>query len=548
MISSVRGLVILAVITVALAGVLVRSFVSGSPVAGPLDRALLPGLAEDRLVELRWERGPGATVAVVREGAGWVVRGADGHRTPADARAVGDVLAALRGARWQRRATAAVAGVVRVELVLVGDAASEPHRIQIADELAGTEQAWLVIDGRAVLVDRWVARGLAPEPFALRVRQVAPDPGSSETLRLGAPATRTFTGHPRVQQAPFVALVDAARIDALERAVGALELVRASRPPTATTGAVVVDVPPVLALSPVCPDAPELAWLASPVGDGCITRASFDAVAAAATALEGDPTAITERRLAPFPLASIVLPDGATLELAKRPRLVTTAGEQPVEPARLAELAAVLSSPAELVAMPARPAREGLTLHPTRPSNGAAGEAIVLELLGEGLVHRAREPLALRLTPAAYAVLARRSEALRDRSLWTEEPTTISTITIDARTFRRGAVLGEWTASPAGSAPVDAARVEALVRALAAPRDLELVHTGSGSAPFAPRHQLTLTITVPGGTSSTRRLELGAALGTGAAAGCPARAPEGGQAVVVRLPASVCTDADALTR
>lgn len=96
MIGSWRGLAVAAVIAVALA-VITAVDVLRTRGSGAVDRALVPGFDPARVTELIWERASQPAIRAVRTGERWELR-APGP-IPADAGAIGDVLAALRGAR-----------------------------------------------------------------------------------------------------------------------------------------------------------------------------------------------------------------------------------------------------------------------------------------------------------------------------------------------------------------------------------------------------------------------------------------------------------------
>src|SRR5437667_12268818 len=101
MISSWRG-VITATGLAALLAIMLMVDVGRSTESA--DRSLIPGLDPDRVTELLWERSGQTAIEVIRAGAAWQVRRPSS--APADAGAIGEVLAALRGARWHRRGAA----------------------------------------------------------------------------------------------------------------------------------------------------------------------------------------------------------------------------------------------------------------------------------------------------------------------------------------------------------------------------------------------------------------------------------------------------------
>jgi hypothetical protein len=151
------------------------------------------------------------------------------------------------------------------------------------------------------------------------------------------------------------------------------------------------------------------------------------------------------------------------------------------------------------------------------------------------VVARPGEPVALRPAPGAWTLLTRPSRELRDLTLWVEEPTTITALVIDGARYQRGPVIGAWSRQPPGPADAarDAARIEALVAQLAAPRALRLL-----DPPLAVAHRVTIEVTPPVGAPIRHALELGAPR----AAGCPARTA--GDTVV--LPAAICSEIAAL--
>jgi hypothetical protein len=156
-----------------------------------------------------------------------------------------------------------------------------------------------------------------------------------------------------------------------------------------------------------------------------------------------------------------------------------------------------------------------------------SGQVIALEL-HRGVVVRRGESIGLRPAPGAWEAIARPAAAYRDDTLWREEPTTIHAIQIDAATYTRGAVIGEWTRAPAG--PVDGAAIEALAGELASPHAPGIALPGR-SAPgtdFQPVHRIAITTAPPAGPPVTHTLEI--------AASCAARA----DGAAVQLPAALC--------
>jgi len=344
------------------------------------------------------------------------------------------------------------------------------------------------------LIDAWVARALVPEPLALRVRVPFPDPASAHELRLDGV---TLRGTPRALVEPVQLVIATPLADALEQALGQLAVVALPRGPVAAKGArVQADGVSVGAGDGAC-GAGQVA-ITGTYGPGCVEAGAWQAIAAAGEALRGGkPAELADPRPVPFEPTQLVLPDKVTLEVKRRLRV----GDHDADPSRVTELLAVLAAPAEVVALPAaRPTGE---LVATAPD----GAAHALDLYGNGIVARRGEPVALRIGAGGYALLVRPSAALRDPTVWLEEPTTITAITIDGTTFTRGAVLGEWTRSGPGRdvSPL----VEHLVEMLATLR-------GRGAAPAGgtKRHEVTLQIVPPTHTDQhTRTLTLSVAPG-----------------------------------
>jgi hypothetical protein len=516
-----RGLGILVAIAALLAVLLVRELRHRARGGAPIDRSILPGIDLAHVQELRWERGPLPAITLTHDHDRWQWA-ASGARAEADGTVVSDALAAIRAGRWHRAADLAAAGTVHARLAIVTPDGT--RLVGFGEPLAGTEQAWIVAGERALLVDRWIVRALDVDPLALRIRRLVPDPAAAAIITLGTnDETTRLEGHPRRMLSPHVLLVRPALIANLEAALGQLEIVRLSRPPEPSHADVYVNPTPRIQLRAVCPDDPALAWAETTVGDGCVTRVAYDATRTAVAAFEALPENVIEQRLAPYDVETIKLADGVTLDLTKRAKV----GAGPAEPDRVAELLAVLSAPAEISTVRADAPIKGHIAISLR-----GGPTLILELLGNGLVRRELEPLALRLTPAAYALLTRASAIYADDALWSEEPTTITSIKIDGVTYTRGAVIGEWTRTPAG--PLDAARVDALVAALA------VAHGGPDVESFSKQHEVILTVTAPASAPVTHTLLIGAPR----ALGCIAHT--GTAALTLRDP--VCASITALAR
>lgn len=560
MISSWHGVVVAAAVAAVLAIVVALDLGRS---AGSAERSLVPGLDPERVTELVWERTGQPTVDAVRAGGAWQIR--TPSSAPADAGAIGDVLAALRGAHWHRRGAA-----TPTHATLTVIAGAERRTLGIGEAIAGTDQIWLVDGDRGWVVDAWVGRALDRDLLSLRIRSPMADVRRAQAIVIehggdgheGSRPPRAairIEGRPRGMVRPVALLLAPEPIDDLERALGELTIVRVPESPIPARGiAISIAGGGLSATNPItveigggCPGAPELTAVSGSLGDGCVDAASAAAIDRAVATLQRPPLDIVERRPIPFEPQRITLADGVALDLAP-----LRIGDHTADPARVAELLAALAAPAELVSLPSgapsgganrstpgpgTPPTDGVDADAARRRGaarqlvvaGRSGGTTVLDLLSERLVARHGEPVALRLAPGAWELLVRPSRELRDATLWIEEPTTIASVRIDSVVYQRGAVIGAWARQPAGAA--DATALEALVATVAAPR-------ARGFLDAAPPvvHRLTIATRPPVGRPAEHVLELGAAR----AAGCPVRAD--GEAVL--LPAAVCARVAALAR
>jgi len=471
MIASRLGLTIAAALALLLAVVLL---VTRAPPRESADRALVPGFDPATVTELAW--GPLRVARDPKSATGWVLDEA----VPANATAIEDALAALRGARWHRRASLAAAGPLASTLAL-----KPPLTVRIGAPL-GTEQQWLAIADRAFLVDAWVARALVPDPLALRVRRPFAAAASARTIRIepvAGPAL-AIAGDRLLEP---IAL--AASQPLLSRLRAGLEQLEVAALPTTAAGprgtTLRVDATIVIERG-ACTGG--RIQIEGTFGRGCIEGAAWDELQAAVAALRAPPEAIVEPRLAASEATRLQLVDHAILDLSKRPRI----GDRDADPDRVLELLAALAAEAKPVALPKGKPLGSLTI--------TAGAETVLDLFAGTIVARHGEPVALALDPARYAVLTRPGGVYRDPALWHEEPTTIRKLSIGASIYIRGATLGEWTRDTNSAA--DAAVIDRLVAALAAPRIV-------GDAAKRPARQvITIEVAPPGGAPRTREVGL----------------------------------------
>ncbi len=514
MTASRTGAIAIWVVAAVLAVVLVIDVRGSGP---PPDRALIPGFDADRVTALAWtgEAGEPAAFRIVRDthatsGWSWVAPPGMADRETVDA-----VIAALRGARWQRRTDAAAAGEITTTLTVeMGDTTA----IGIGQPLG--EQRWITIDDRAELVDGWVAHALDPGPLALRVRH--PFAGAPEAKRF-AVGSLALAGTPR----RIVALDAHARgsidvlarpelVTDLEHALAEVEVEAIPTTPLALPGrdayAISIDGTTIATAAPSdghCP-APHAALpaIAGPaIGPGCVGASAWAAVVAATRAFEQPLGAIVERR--PVPIAGnlsptkITLPDHSVLDLAKRPRVRKpnwVRKTRDVEPSKVAELIGVLALPAEPVDLPAVAPRGTIEVD-------AGPLDVVLDIYPGGIVARHGEPIALRVGDGAVAILERDGGAYIDPILWTEDPLSIHAIRIEGVRFERGAVIGEWTRDGSAIDKPDAKALDELADLLASPRSLDVELRPAARA--LPQHAVALTIEPPAGPETTRDLAIG---------------------------------------
>ncbi len=515
-IASRRGLAALLAIAMLLGVLLLRDLRRAPPALE--DRALVTGLDPNYITAMTWDRSPLPAVTVSGTGTDWTWT-SNTFTAHADARVVRDVLAALRAGRWQRTGKVAAAGKLRAQLsVTIG---TNTRVIGIGEALPGTEQTWLVVGDRALLVDSWVARALDPDPLALRERRPVPELSHGVKFIVSTETeTARFEGQPRRQLQPRILLVRPELVAELERALESIEIVRLSRPPEDSTPTVSLELPMAVRVSPTCLDDHALAWLASDLGDGCIPRATYDAIIAATHALLGPPQAVADPRPLPAELETIVLADRRVLELDRVPSI----DGKPADSEAVIDLLAVLAAPADIVPAPKPMTERGRLLLAIK-----GGATVTLVLFENNLVRREGEPIALRLSNIAYNRLLRGAPAYADKSVWNEEPTTVTSLVIDGITYTRGAVIGEWTRAPAGA--FDPARVEAVVAALSAPRrtaDVESMNI---------THRVTLTVTPPVGAPVVHHVGV-------ASFRCLAIDP----AATIQLSGKTCEALDALAR
>ncbi len=456
----------------------------------PVDRALVPGFADQQLA---WDHGE----TLVHDRTGWHAHSG----ALLDAAAVDAVVTTLRGARWQRRAAREVAGAIGPQLH-VGDTS-----LAIGQPLAGTEQVWIVRDDAALLVDGWVARALAVQPWQLHVRHPFADAGASDVTLVEGLRTIDLVGHPPKYLHRWIDPVLSAALDDALRAIEILGPGGTAAPARAPQSITLIHGAARTTLAELGPCAGHPEWIAvTGVVDGCVGESAWRSIAATARVIDS-PDGVDLR---PLPIAAIGIrfADGE-LALGKAPHVTLGGTTSAVEPAEVTALLAALATRGERADVPTGSATT-LVVH-------TADGDLTLAAYQPDVVVRSEDQVAIRIAPAAYATIVRGASAYRVRTLWAEDPTTIVGLVVDRAVYERGAVLGEWSATTTPAA------VEAYVAAIAHARALE----ASPPTSFAIAHHVEIRVASPDGRREIHALDVGAPI----PAGCPARL--GGAPVLV---------------
>ncbi len=481
MIASVRGLVVLAAIALALA-VLVLAI---NPPAAAVSEARTLG-APEKIESFMVAPAGRESITVTKERDGWRII-QDARNASADVATVDALLAALRGGKWHRRASPEVA------VPLLGELQIGDLRIGVGRTLPGTDQAWLVMRGQALLVDGWVARALLPDPLALRMRRPLAD---VEGKRIEIGEVRL---EGREQRAPVIRWINERTYSELTRVLGELEYVALDGTPSTPGPAISVDGDETREAG-TCANG--RIFVTAGIGNGCVERAAWQAALAAFEPLRlAGSESIIDTRPAPFTVGVVRFASGETLNVAGRPVLDSGGA---VDVTRVNELVTALATPATIVPRPA-----GASPATRLELRATDGSPVTLELYGNVV---AREGESFGLQPAAeqMTILERAPAGLRESVLWREDPIAITSFELDGVTYTRGAVLGEWTRTPAGT--VDTAVVDAVVETIAT------LKGPSGSPPARVAHRLTLRFTPPAGEPRAHTLELGAPTATACSA------------------------------
>jgi hypothetical protein len=494
--STRRGLVILAAIALLLAIGLVTSRRREVVV----DRTVLPKFDPATVRMLTWKPND---LTLERSGQGWHQPGSE---MPIVARAVDDVLSSLRSARWHRRADKSLAGALHRTLLVTG------HEIEVHDPLLGTEQTWIVVDhGDALLVDTWLAKVLDPDAIAFRDR--APFAAIGNATHITAHGRYEFDVSGPPWRTSFE-LVNPKLVEDLQHALANLEIVAdASTAPQLERTTIELDGTSI-AMAGSCGTGEILLVGAAP--PACTTAATD--VHAALQRLMSDERDMIDPHVARFAIDEIRFRDGV-LALGNHPTVAINGTTMPADPDRVADLVHSLAMPGAIVE------------RSTTPIASLGIDRIALEIYPTS-VWRHDEPFAIAITPEQRALFTSSARSFTSSERWTEEPATISQLVLDHVTYRRGAVIGEWSRVPAGR--FDPQLVEALGFAVAK------LHAPSRSAFTTPVHELDIAFAPPVGPTVTHSL----AVGSATADGCPARI----DGAAATAPLALCTAIAALAR
>jgi hypothetical protein len=543
-ISTARGLALLGVVAVAMVATLFIDLHRAEPAR---DHTLVSGFDEARVTKLTWAAptapfaraiSPDGTYLAIERGtphAPW--RRTLPSSGEVDQGAVGDILAALRGGRWQRIGDVAQAGEGQVKLTIemrtdtgvesivlglgapaerdtAGVRPNQPEHVHDA-------QVWIARGDHAYLVDAWVAAALQPDALALAVTHpIAPAANAPTITFWNKAGDLTVSGEGtdnRIVQPGVKSSDDGVRLDPavsheLERALAGIEVVALASSHTASGAQVATPVANTDVLqiewagsranlgTTSCNGNDRYVELIAPSGGGCVEAADATELRDLLTRLRGPASGYAAKAPIPFPVGVVQFGDGQELDVTKRARIGRRASMNTADTARAQQLLAALAAPAELFDVAPAQAPPGAVVDGPDAKKlvirGNHGAEQTLVLGEKPTVWRVNERVALRLTPEAWDIIARPPSEYIDLQLWSEEPTTIVTVAIGDEQFTRGAVIGEWTGAK------DPEAIDALVALLAAPQGL--AHTTTTG------HGVTVTMTIQPPTSAPykRTLEL----------------------------------------
>jgi hypothetical protein len=500
-IATTRGLAVLAAVAAAL---LVASLVGNGTQSWPANHLLVEGF-DDSKVNAFTISGGAPGIQLKRVGSQWRI---DDGTAVADDAAIDAIFTALRAGRWHRRAD-------RKSIAT----AFEPHgpakisingiEIAIGPRVPGLAQTWVLRDNDAFLVDSWVADALVPDLMALRAKHPLDCASAPSIVATTAAGTVRIEGTQLIE--PQRTWLDERWLRALGEACGRVEIRGIDGHAVGAPVMTIVAGDSELEQAGICNDK-RWVYIQSKIGNGCVSSDDLRALADVLRDPQPDP------RPLPIDPAKLTLPDGNVLDVtAKR------IGDVDAEPVRVRELISALMTRGTVKPRPATKPTATIT------AIDRGGTEVILELFDRAIARRG-EPVAIDIAPEAWKIITRPTATLRDPIRWREDATNLTAITLDNITYKRGAVLGEWTRAPAGK--LDPTLVDALVETLAT------VRAPTAAAPTAIAHRLRITITPPAGAPITHAIELAAPTQDG----CAARLDN----APVLLPLPLCTAVMAL--
>lgn len=424
---------------------------------------------------------------------------------PVDPAAIDDVVAALRGARWQRQAATAPAGA-RFKLDVGGET------LTIGPDVPGVG-GWITRRHRAYLVDAWVIRALDRDALSLRVRP--PFAGALAGLHhvelRGDDVDLVLDGTPLAVATPAGPVrlgADAARAVADDLAgvrIESLVGVNAATPPARQHVTVIGAARADLDILGPCPDQPDQVQVAgTTAGSACVGVQAMIGLTFAAKQIAADPIGVADPHLVVAAPKSIKLLSGATL--AWRGATVEVDGAATDDDA-VARVVTAITGPTTPVALPTpRPA----------PAGAFELDHVTFDLVGPDLVVERGAGYAHRVPGDVVAALRLTADELRDHVVVRTEPSLLTALAITERGATRQV------------APNDA-YAEQIAQAA---QVLRVDRFGGPGAGATPRRTIVLTYAPPPTAGAQAEIHT-IVLGTG----CNAAIDE----AAVALPHDLCT-------
>jgi hypothetical protein len=517
---SKRGLLVLSLIVLALAGVVLVDRPRPPVDPGVRDR-VLEGFAAVQVTKIQIR-----DVVLERAGAGMELTAPGRYAT--DEAAVRELLGGLEYLSFRRKLPAeperdAARGLDAPRArILVTDVSGATTELRVGKTEPALGRTWLAVAGRreVYLVDAYAARALDVGVDELRRREpfrFAPDDVDKLVVERDGKTVALHGQALCVEVSGGCAHADRARVGEVLDRLSDLKVSRFLREPGAA-GVKITVGGETLTVGGACPDAPDERRVdSSAIGPACVAAAAGDGLAAVAA----DPVDWVARGPVTLPVAQIdavELPGGARLERSKKG---WHAGDSQLDDegmrAWLGELASYRAL--AVVAPPAAPG-EKLILHA-----GERHQTLTLtEEKDRVIVRRDDEPVALAFHPALRRYFHADPEELRDRRVLTFDGYGLSAIelTTGAETERaaRGASADDWRLTAPIELAADVGTIDRLRDTAAALRARRVVVKALPGQEAKFSRALALTVDPapgsPDGTAAARlELELSEPLGVG---------------------------------